>query len=109
MSKAHSTAQEPTEQQNMKQSSDVIEETTSPSAIWTAEERAVLQKSIEGYRNAPKNKKASFIAQKVVPEIKLKWKGRYSKKIMLKDSVGEGRVGCEEEGSELFGGHAARN
>ena len=87
MSKAQTKSLKPTEHSDMDNDSDVIEDTTCPSAIWTAEERAVLKRSIEGYQNAPKNNKAAFIAQVVVPEIKGKWRGRYSKKNMVKDSV----------------------
>ncbi len=69
---------------------DVVEEDNSSSAIWTAEERTILNKHIAGYRNATRNQKAPFIVQTVIPEIKARWKGRYSSKNMAKDRVAKG-------------------
>ncbi len=46
---------------------DVVEEDNSSSAIWTAEERTILNKHIAGYRNATRNQKAPFIVQNCYP------------------------------------------
>ena len=68
----------------------VDELTTLPSAIWTAEERAVLKESIDGYRTAPQKLKAAYIVQKVIPKIKEIWGGRYGKRNMARDPGAKG-------------------
>lgn len=57
---------------------------TPDSQIWTSEEKSILKSHVEGYRAAPRKTKSSYVAVKVIPEIKRCWKGRYDKK-RLKD------------------------
>jgi len=53
--------------------------------IWKVEEKVILRSHIQGYRGAPRKKKARYIAEKVIPEIKACWDGRYDKKKLKKD------------------------
>jgi hypothetical protein len=53
--------------------------------IWKVEEKIILRSHIEGYRGAPRKKKSTYIAEKVIPEIKACWDGRYDKKKLKKD------------------------
>ncbi len=69
---------------------DEVVEDNASFAIWTAGERKILNKHIEGYRKATRKQKGPFIVQIVIPEIKAQWKGRYSSKNMAKDRVAKG-------------------
>jgi len=55
--------------------------------IWKVEENTILQSHIEGYRSAPKNNKAKYVAKKVLPAIKACWNGRYDKKKFKNDEA----------------------
>ncbi len=79
-----------TEDQDSRDSVEVEELKTSPSAIWTAEEKAILKDSIAGYRNATKKLKGAYIVQTVIPKVKASWKGRYGKRNMARDPVAKG-------------------
>jgi len=55
------------------------------SQIWKADENAILKSHIQGYRAAGRKKKATYVMNKVVPEIRATWNGRYDKKELKKD------------------------
>jgi hypothetical protein len=58
---------------------------TPDSQIWTIEEKRILKSHIDGYRAAPRKTKSSYVAAKVIPEIKKAWNGRYDKTKMKND------------------------
>jgi len=60
---------------------------TADSQIWTAEEKRILKSHIAGYRSAPRKTKSCYVAQKVIPEIKNSWLGRYNKKKLKKEPM----------------------
>lgn len=62
-----------------------FDKNTAEYRIWKVEEKIILKSHIEGYRGAPRKKKSIYVAEKVVPEIKACWNGRYDKKKLKKD------------------------
>ena len=62
-----------------------FDKNTAEYRIWKVEEKIVLKSHIEGYRGALRKKKSIYVAEKVVPEIKACWNGRYDKKKLKKD------------------------
>jgi len=57
------------------------------SQIWKADENAILKSHIQGYRAAGHRKKAPYVMNNVVPEIRATWNGRYDRKELKKNRM----------------------